>query len=59
MYNRFRPNIILKGAGAFAEDMWEEIAIGPPGESDPDKLTNIALVSKCTRCLVRKPLYVN
>jgi len=48
---RFRPNIILKGAGPFAEDMWEEISIGPPG-SDPHKLPNIALVSKCTRCLL-------
>jgi len=46
---RFRPNIILKGGGAFAEDMWEEIAIGPPEKSD---LPNISLVSKCARCLL-------
>jgi len=49
---RFRPNIILKGAGPFAEDMWEEIVIGSPGEPNLNELPNIALVSKCTRCLL-------
>ncbi|KAL1739357.1 hypothetical protein HDZ31DRAFT_49518, partial [Schizophyllum fasciatum] len=43
---RFRPNIVLKGAGAFAEDSWEEIAVGDA--SSP----GITLVSKCTRCLL-------
>jgi len=43
---RFRPNIVFKGAGPFAEDDWEEIRIG--SESSP----SLTLVSKCTRCLV-------
>jgi len=43
---RFRPNIILKGGGPFAEDDWEEITIG--NEDAP----LITLVSKCTRCLL-------
>ncbi|KAI5830595.1 hypothetical protein K523DRAFT_239506 [Schizophyllum commune Tattone D] len=43
---RFRPNIVFKGAGPFEEDFWEEIAIGEP--SAP----GITLVSKCTRCLL-------
>ncbi|TFK41978.1 MOSC N-terminal beta barrel domain-containing protein [Crucibulum laeve] len=43
---RFRPNIVFRGGGPFAEDDWEEIAIG--SESAP----RISLVSKCTRCLL-------
>ncbi|KAF9055998.1 MOSC domain-containing protein [Panaeolus papilionaceus] len=43
---RFRPNIILKGGGPFAEDKWEEISIG--SETSPV----LTLVSKCTRCLL-------
>ena len=43
---RFRPNIVMKGAGAWAEDAWEEIRIG--SETAP-KMT---LVSACARCLV-------
>jgi len=43
---RFRPNIVFKGGGPFAEDQWEEICIG--SESTP----SITLVSKCTRCLL-------
>ena len=46
--SRFRPNIVLKGAGAFAEDIWEEISIG----GDNDERMDISLVSKCARCLV-------
>ena len=43
---RFRPNIVFKGGGPFAEDRWEEICIGSEGTP------SITLVSKCTRCLV-------
>ncbi|RDB19507.1 Mitochondrial amidoxime-reducing component 1 [Hypsizygus marmoreus] len=43
---RFRPNIVLSGGGPFAEDQWEEIAIG---RKDAPKIT---LVSKCARCLL-------
>lgn len=48
--SRFRPNIVLKGAGAFAEDVWEEISIG--GDDGNDESMDISLVSKCARCLV-------
>ncbi|KAF9532098.1 MOSC N-terminal beta barrel domain-containing protein [Crepidotus variabilis] len=44
---RFRPNIVVKGGGPFAEDEWEEISIGDPGSAP-----RITLVSKCTRCLL-------
>ncbi|KAJ7070680.1 hypothetical protein C8F01DRAFT_975612 [Mycena amicta] len=40
---RFRPNIVFRGAGAFAEDNWQQIRIGS---------TTISLVSKCLRCLL-------
>jgi hypothetical protein len=43
---RFRPNIVLKGGGPFAEDDWEEFTIG--SENAP----LMTLVSKCTRCLL-------
>lgn len=48
---RFRPNIIFEGAGVpFAEDMWRGVIIhhGKTGQK-----TEFALVSKCTRCMVR------
>lgn len=43
---RFRPNIVFSGAGAFGEDQWEEISIG---SKDAPVIT---LVSKCARCLL-------
>jgi len=46
LIERFRPNIVFKGAGAFGEDQWEEISIG---SKDAPAIT---LVSKCTRCLL-------
>jgi uncharacterized protein YcbX len=43
---RFRPNIVVRGAGIpWAEDMWENVKFG-------ENETSISLVSKCTRCLV-------
>jgi uncharacterized protein YcbX len=44
--SRFRPNLVFSGGGSFAEDNWEEIAIG--SQDAP----TITLVSKCARCLV-------
>ncbi|KAJ7610880.1 MOSC N-terminal beta barrel domain-containing protein [Roridomyces roridus] len=41
---RFRPNIVFRGAGPFAEDKWRQITIG----NSP----TINLVSHCTRCLL-------
>jgi uncharacterized protein YcbX len=43
---RFRPNIVFRGGGPFAEDNWEEITIG---SSESPRIT---LVSKCVRCLL-------
>jgi uncharacterized protein len=41
--NRFRPNFVLKGTTAFAEDEWKEIQIGD---------TTFHLVKPCERCQV-------
>lgn len=42
---RFRPNVVFKGGEAFAEDWWEQIAIG-------SKSPEFLVVSKCHRCLL-------
>jgi len=53
---RFRPNIVFKGAGVpFAEDFWREIFIGPShdgGHHAEGTTPTIILVSKCARCLL-------
>ena len=41
--NRFRPNFVLKGTAAFAEDEWEKILIGD---------TLFHLVKPCERCQI-------
>ncbi len=41
--NRFRPNITIGGAEAFAEDSWTEIAIGD---------VKLSVVKPCARCLI-------
>jgi uncharacterized protein YcbX len=41
--NRFRPNLVLSGAGAFAEDDWKRIRIG-------DTLFHV--VKPCDRCAI-------
>jgi uncharacterized protein YcbX len=41
--NRFRPNIVLKGCEAFAEDTWKRIRIGE---------VELAVVKPCARCVV-------
>jgi hypothetical protein len=40
--NRFRPNIVVAGCQAFAEDGWSELSIGPG---------RFAVVSPCARCI--------
>lgn len=45
---RFRPNIVVQGAGPFAEDAWAEVCIGSR------EAPIVRLVSKCTRCLVSR-----
>ncbi|CAL1693880.1 unnamed protein product [Somion occarium] len=53
---RFRPNIVFKGAGyPWAEDMWRSIVISPKPNTDPTTASadeTFTLVSKCTRCLL-------
>jgi uncharacterized protein YcbX len=41
--NRFRPNIVVRGCDAFAEDAWNQIRIGD---------VKIAIVKPCARCEV-------
>jgi hypothetical protein len=41
--NRFRPNIVVKGCGAYSEDAWNEIQIGD---------VKLAIVKPCARCEV-------
>ena len=41
--NRFRPNIVVKGCEAFAEDTWKRIRIGD---------VELAVVKPCARCVV-------
>lgn len=41
--NRFRPNFVVSGAEAFAEDDWKKIRIGT---------TNFHLVKPCARCVI-------
>lgn len=46
---------MFRGAGAFAEDLWEEISIARDMEA-AEKAPGILLVSKCQRCLVSELL---
>lgn len=41
--NRFRPNLVVKGAGAFAEDTWKRVRIGS---------TEFHVVKPCGRCVM-------
>ncbi|KIP10154.1 hypothetical protein PHLGIDRAFT_66205 [Phlebiopsis gigantea 11061_1 CR5-6] len=50
---RFRPNIVVKGAGVpFAEDTWQRITIHAGANRDVDESRTITLVSRCARCLL-------
>jgi hypothetical protein len=40
--NRFRPNVVVKGSGAFAEDRWKKIRIGT---------MLFYVVKPCSRCI--------
>jgi uncharacterized protein YcbX len=40
--NRFRPNIVVRGAAPYAEDDWKTIAIGD---------TRLRWIKQCTRCV--------
>jgi len=41
--NRFRPNLVVKGCGACAEDTWKRIRMGD---------VELAVVKPCARCVV-------
>ena len=41
--DRFRPNLVVAGAEAYAEDTWREVAIGQ---------ARFELVKPCTRCVI-------
>jgi uncharacterized protein YcbX len=41
--NRFRPNLVLKGASAFAEDSWKTIRVGD---------ITFDIVKPCARCVI-------
>lgn len=41
--NRFRPNIVVRGCGPYAEDNWRQIIIGK---------TRIDVVEPCARCVI-------
>lgn len=50
---RFRPNIVIKGAGApFFEDVLTEFTVDSHRESVDEASPIIQLVSKCTRCML-------
>ncbi|KZT73416.1 hypothetical protein DAEQUDRAFT_703847 [Daedalea quercina L-15889] len=54
LIDRFRPNVIIKGAGVpFAEDFWREVTISPSSESSDERHpAEVTFVMKCTRCLL-------
>lgn len=41
--NRFRPNLVVEGSEAFAEDQWKEIQIGD---------IRFSVVKPCARCII-------
>lgn len=41
--NRFRPNLVVKGCGPYAEDTWNKIQVGN---------VELAIVKPCDRCVV-------
>jgi hypothetical protein len=41
--NRFRPNLVVKGCSAYAEDSWNEISVGT---------IRLRVVKPCARCVI-------
>ncbi|KAL0569658.1 hypothetical protein V5O48_012301 [Marasmius crinis-equi] len=48
---RFRPNIVLRGGGAWVEDEWEEVTIGPDAQT-AQNAPRILVLGKCRRCVL-------
>ena len=49
---KFRPNIVLSGAGeAYEEDYWGGIAITPSQGEETSKLVEMVLTQNCGRCV--------
>lgn len=49
---KFRPNIVLSGAGeAYEEDYWGGITINPNKKGEDSKVTEIVLTQNCGRCV--------
>ena len=42
-HHRFRPNVVISGAAAFAEDQWQHIRIGE---------VEFSVVKPCSRCVI-------
>ncbi|THH30550.1 hypothetical protein EUX98_g3618 [Antrodiella citrinella] len=50
--DRFRPNIVFKGAGVpYAEELWRAIEIGSPVPETQGKSQVLTTVLQCERCL--------
>jgi uncharacterized protein YcbX len=41
--NRFRPNLVVKGCSAYAEDTWKEISVGG---------VRLSVAKPCARCVI-------
>ena len=49
---KFRPNIVLSGAGeAYEEDYWGSITINPNKPKGNNKVTELVLTQNCGRCV--------
>jgi MOSC domain len=54
---RFRPNIVLEGAGTpYVEEEWEEIGFenSKPDGGPSTEYGRMVCISRCTRCQVRE-----
>ncbi|WP_423907302.1 MOSC domain-containing protein [Candidatus Spongiihabitans sp.] len=50
--DRFRPNIVVKGCDAFAEDHWHTIRVNNNSSHNDSSNINLRIVKPCARCSV-------